>query len=370
MMMEDNDFIHPSFKVFGIEMVRMSNQIGNDYYLGDGISANRWHKGDDTTQSFLWVEGSAATVNVGNGPFDINTTHPDGIPVASIAEHNFRAPNNIMKYEISQIQYVEFLNTLNRTAQNNRVGTDISGTAITNVYVCTQTENVANFTRNGIRCDAILPNGGPITFYCDYNGNGIPNEYTDGQNIAMNYLSGKDLFAFLDWAGMEPLNEMEYEQACRGSSNSVPNEFAWGTSGYTYAVINLGATNGSPDEFLNGAPVNGPIRTSQLPMRCGAAATATTNRVTSGASAYGIMELSGNVCELVVALRTANSFNTPILNSDGALDNFGDSDEPWPKEIIYKGGFISNDAQSVSFRKETSIPFTTRSAFYGGRGGY
>ena len=371
-LLADNiDFFHPSFKVFGIEMVQISN-TGNDYYLGDGTSENRWHKGDDTTEAYLWEQVPSASINVGNGPDDINTTLPIGILVASISEHIFRPPNNIMKYEISQIQYVEFLNSLNRTAQNNRVGTDISGTSITDVFVMTETPTVATFTRNGIRVDATLPNGGPVTFYCDYNGNGIPNENDDGQNIALNYLSGEDLFAFLDWSGLTPLNEMEYEQICRGSFNPVPNEFAWGTSGYTHAFINSGPTYGTPEEYLNQTPLIGPMVSSQNPMRCGGAATATTNRVTSGASAYGIMELSGNVSELVISLRTANSFNTIVNGSDGSIDNFGNTNENWPQEIASKGFYQNSPggAKSVSHRQPNGYPYTARSSFYGGRGGY
>jgi formylglycine-generating enzyme required for sulfatase activity len=369
-ILADNiDFFHPSFKVFGIEMIQISN-IGNDYYIGDGISDNRFHKGSDTTQAFFWEHDDFSTATVGNGTNDINTTHPDGIPVSTIPAQIFRPPNNIMKYEISQIQYVEFLNCLNRTAQNNRVGTDVSGTSITNVFVFTQTPTIAAFTRNGVRCDATLPNGGPITFYCDLNGNGVPNEYDDGQNVAMNYLSGEDLFAYLDWAGLRPINEIEYEQLCRGSLNPVPNEFAWGTSGYTIGYINGGPTNGTPQEFLSGTPVDGPLTTAQLPWRCGIAATATSNRLTSGASAYGIMDLTGGVSELVSALRSVDSYTTVPSVGDGTIDNFGKMDENWVKKIAQKGGLISNDAYSVSRRFENTIPYITRSGFCGGRGGY
>ena len=362
------DFINPSFKVFAIEMVKTTISNG-DYYVGDGTSANRWHKGNDTTQAYFW-EASSGPATVGTGPNDINTTHPDGIPVSTMNSYIFNPPTNIMKYEITQQQYVEFLNCLNRTAQNNRVSADISGTTVTNVYVMTNTPNVGSFTRNGVRCDATLPNGGPITFYCDLNGNGVPNENDDGQNIAVNYISGEDLFAYLDWAGLRPLNEINYERICRGSYNPVPNEFAWGTSGYEAAGINTNAPSaGTPEEVLSNAPAMGPLRSSQQPMRVGAAATATTNRVTSGASAFGIMELSGNVAEIVIDLTSSSSYGGPTVG-DGTLNLDGTHDESWPSAVIEKGAFISGDAQTVSFRSENTLPYGARSAFYGGRGGY
>ena len=368
MLSNDIEFFHPSFKVFAIEMVNISS-VGNDYYAGDGVSANRWHQGDDTTKAFFW-EQSINDANVGNGPNDINTTHPDGIPVSTIGSLMFRPPNNIMKYEITQQQYVEFLNCLNRTAQNNRVSADVSGTSITNVYVMTNTSTVAAFTRNGVRCDATVPNGGPINFYCDLNGNGIPNENDDGQNIAVNYISGDDLFAYLDWAGLRPLNELQYEHICRGSYNVVPHEFAWGTSGYEVASVNTNAsTAGTPEEILSNAPVDGPLKSSQFPMRVGAPATATTNRVTSGASAFGIMELSGNVAEIVIALRTAGAF-VNLTVGDGTINLDGSHDENWPNFVVDKGGFITGDAKAVSFRENSTLPSGARSAFYGGRGGY
>ena len=368
-LLADNiTFFNPSFKVFAIEMVQISN-IGNDYYVGDGSSANRFHKGDNLNQPYFWDHDNISSATVGTGPNDINTLHPDGIPVDSIPSYYFRPTNNIMKYEISQQQYVDFLNCLNRTGQNKRVATDISGTSITDVFVMTQTPNVSSTTRNGIRCDASLPAGGPISFYCDFNDNAIGNEYDDGQNIAMNYLSGEDLFAYLDWAGLEPINELQYEQICRGSYAPVPGEFAWGTNGFVNAVISFGAANGSPDEVIVGAPINGPLRNSQLPMRCGAAATTTTTRLTSGGSAYGIMELSGNVAEIVIHLRDINSF-VYILNGDGLININATTNEAWPQLIDYKGGYINGDADTVSERQTTAISFTDRSPYYGGRGGY
>lgn len=111
---------------------------------------------------------------------------------------------------------------------------------------------------------------------------------------------------------------------------------------------------------------------SQNPARCGAAATASTNRVTAGASAYGIMELSGNVAELVIALHTVDAFNTNLTFGDGEIDNFGNADENWVEQVISKGFYQNTPggAKTVSHRQSTTIGFTARSAFYGGRGGY
>ncbi len=114
------------------------------------------------------------------------------------------------------------------------------------------------------------------------------------------------------------------------------------------------------------------MRSSQQPMRCGAAATSPTNRLTSGAKGYGVMELSGNVAELVIALRSVNSFPATFAKSDGIIDDFGYTNENWPQEIVSKGFYqdTPGGAKSVSHRQLNGYLFLARSGFHGGRGGY
>jgi formylglycine-generating enzyme required for sulfatase activity len=134
-----------------------------------------------------------------------------------------------MRYEISQEQYKDFLNCLNRTQQNYRTGTNISFGGFSNHYV--MSNNAIVSIRNGITC---LGTGhgtvDPITFYCDYNGNRVFDEPSDGQNIACNFLNWEDGLAYLDWAGLRPMTEFEYEKACRGPNNPDANDFPWGTA--------------------------------------------------------------------------------------------------------------------------------------------
>ena len=40
----------------------------------------------------------------------------------------------------------------------------------------------------------------PVVFGCDLNGNGVLNEATDGEWVAMSYLTWMDLCAYADWA--------------------------------------------------------------------------------------------------------------------------------------------------------------------------
>jgi hypothetical protein len=112
---------------------------------------------------------------------------------------------------------------------------------------------------------------------------------------AHNYLSWEDLCAYLDWAGLRPMTELEYEKACRGPY-ITDNEYAWGSSEYTEAqtITNAGPVNEGVQEsgyglanFLEGGSAPGG------PLRGGFAAGSNTNRKESGASYWGIMELLG-----------------------------------------------------------------------------
>jgi hypothetical protein len=48
----------------------------------------------------------------------------------------------------------------------------------------------------------------------------------------MNYVSFTDGLAFADWAALRPITELEYEKAARGPGDPIPGEFVWGTDNY------------------------------------------------------------------------------------------------------------------------------------------
>jgi formylglycine-generating enzyme required for sulfatase activity len=365
--------VEPSFKVFGIEMVQSGFATTDPYYLGDGISANRFHQGDDTSLPFYY-DGSPSTIQVGTGAADINTTSSTPIPVNSIYFRYFWRQFNLMRYEISQGQYLDFLNCLSRTGQNEHTDTDISGISISNTFVMSNSTTMTN--RNGIRCDSILPNGGPITFFCDYNENGIPNENGDGQNIAANFLLPKDLLAYLDWAGLSPMNEAQFEWYCRGPELPVPGEYAWGSTVKTSVTFLNGPTIGKNNEIPLNIGADGLYKPSGSPMRTGATATASTNRVQAGASYFGAMDLTGNVAELVIGSYSVEDFeiyNPNFSDGDGSLDIFGNHNQNWPSNMTTKGKAPSLvDLNSVSHKAAGSpyVSNTIRDAKNGGRGIY
>jgi formylglycine-generating enzyme required for sulfatase activity len=335
-------------KLFAIEMVYVPQ---GSYYIGDGDgtseSSEALHEGTSNaaaqiTSSLVLnirvdnnVSDDSQLINTGigidgDGGLDVNN---DG----SIDNNEFPTGYQafyMMKYELSQEQYAEFLNTLTRTQQMNRVETDISGTSVTNIFVMI---NQIGPNQNSIRCDATIPAQPiPVTFYCDDNVNGIPEE-CDGQTNVCTWLKWPDVAAYADWAGLRPMAELEYERAARGPNNAVYGEYAWGNT-------NLGtnATHTNPRCSYSSIVTTPDVNTgramytftnSNFPPRCGIFAASSVNhtRQEAGAGYYGVMELSGSLLELPVTVGNAAGRSYRAIHGNGELDISGNANtDYWP----------------------------------------
>lgn len=335
-------------EVFGIEMVYVpegsfnigsgGDEWGHFYTYGGNNAYEITSEGaitTGTTSGNLWAGGY---IGAGTIPADF----PKGY-----------AAFYCMKYEITQEQYVKFLNTLTRAQQNTRTGTNLASgvTSVSNRYV--MADNSSMQKRNGIRCDESIHASEPITFYCDYNGNGTGNESGDGQNIACNYLSWTDGAAYADWSGLRPMTELEFEKACRGGATPVANEYAWGTTniaGSAYTLNNAGAGNeeiatnysttaGNCSWSTTDGGINGPLRVGIF-----ASNTNNSGRETSGASYYGVMELSGNLSERTVTVGNITGRSFTGTNGNGSIDGSGNADVTnWPGTDAVGSGFRGSD---------------------------
>jgi formylglycine-generating enzyme required for sulfatase activity len=329
--------------VLAIEMVYIPE---GDFWIGDGNGVNE-------SENSFHNSGSNFAVNITSAPAqnvktdvnsgDDNVIELDGITIdgdGGIGSNTaFPTGYNdfyMMKYEISQEQYCDFLNMLTRTQQISRVSASITGTNITNVFVMSNTTTPA--ARNAIRCNTTIPaSPTPVAFYLDLDNDGIPDEGCDGKNIPCNYLTYMDEAAYADWAGLRIMTELEYEKASRGPNNPVYGEFAWGSTAIHIAAYFL-QNNGCPAESLVSLPQNTGNANSLLsnmtgPLRCGIFAASSVNhtRLESGAGYYGVMELSGNLAERVVHVGSAAGRSYTGLHGNGELTSTGFADvDYWP----------------------------------------
>jgi formylglycine-generating enzyme required for sulfatase activity len=275
-----------------------------------------------------------------------------------------------MKYEITQDQYVAFLNVLD-SAQ--AVGPSASA-AIDIGNTLTVRSGIT-----GWRSDHPLK----------------PGEYTTTNPYVPANTSFDNLSAYLDWAALRPMTELEYEKACRGPVTPVHNEFAWGTpylvgydptSGTTttvfYRLSNTGAANELVDTNYSVSAGNATwfFATLRSPnyfiTRAGAfaASPSSTGRETAGATYYGIMEMTGNMAEQLITMGYPEGRAFTGRSGDGRLAADGRTDEGWPNITVtyrgtgYKGGFYntqSPNALMVSDRSTAGDNFK----FFGGKAG-
>jgi formylglycine-generating enzyme required for sulfatase activity len=311
-------------RVIAIEMVFIPQGA---FYAGDATSPNSIRT-SNTDDSPIQITSEAALPTIsdlGSGNVSLTANFRKGF-----------AAFYIMKYEISQGQYVDFLNTIGQLQASNRF------------------PNAYNSVRNRV---------GYNTVTTDY--------YTDRPDRAMNYLSWPDVVAYLDWAALRPLTELEYEKACRGPLAPVPNEYAWGTASYTAGSTLSGAEDGTETFIDPGANMR---RITQGitggdggagPVRVGIFATPTTNtRAAAGASYWGVLNLSDNVGEYYYRYLAGQATRSPgngISWGDGNLTAGGDANTPnW---------VITCNTTDVIVRGVTSTAVTQPYAAISGRGG-
>jgi formylglycine-generating enzyme required for sulfatase activity len=189
----------------------------------------------------------------------------------------------IMKFELSQGEYAAFLNGIASYGADTR----------------------ANFA-------------GP-TYYRDRGTIrlGAEGYFADQPDRPANFVSWEDGIAFLDWAGLRPMTELEYEKAARGPRTPQPFEFAWGTTDSArvrrevLAGGDIGQIDGEAEVVTDDA-----------------------SRERLAASYYGVMDLSGSLWERVVTLGDPAGRAYTGEHGDGNVNPYGDADvQGWPREL-------------------------------------
>lgn len=347
-----------NYKVYGIEMVHVPQ--GN-FEIGDGTSTGTFNSINVTASS--QASGITSAAIGGGGP-----TIPNTFPVGYNAFY-------CMKYEVSQLQYVEFLNSL--TFPQQQVRTYADPTSASGTYVMFG----AYAYRNGIVIETPGNNAAiPAVYGCDATA-GVINNVNDGQSTAM-HMSWADLAAYLDWSALRPMTELEFEKVCRGTMPRVAGEYPWGDTNLNPFYSTTVTTPLQPGEAAN-AVLNGRCAvavgsTSGIygPLRTGVFATASSGRSSAGASYYGAMEMGGNLAERTVSVANASgvSFNGTL--GDGTLTPIGNANQAtWPSVVTatgigQRGGEYISPASYVrtSDRASAGATNANREYTYGGRG--
>ena len=350
-----------NYKVFGIEMVNVPQGA---FDLGDGTSTSTYSSIliNAATQS-----GGITSAAIGGSSASVPATFPMGY-------NSFYA----MKYEISQQQYVEFLNALTYDQQAAHTFND----PISEVGTYAMFNGFSY--RNGIRISVPGNNGAiPAVFVCDATA-GVEDNNDDGQGTACSGLSYNDVSAYLDWAALRPMTEMEFEKLARGNAPRLAGEYPWGTleiqgvNSLVQGLINDFLPNETYTPATNGACAYGlgTASSSYGPLKVGVFATGTSGRASAGSGYYGCMELGGNVAERVVT--TANTSGTAFNGTlgDGTISPLGFANQPtWPSPVTAIGiGFRGGDYVNAAIRVRTSDRASvgtvdaSRSFNYGGRG--
>ena len=336
------------------------------FYAGDNATSDAAFK-EGSSDNDPWSIASESAISVTNASSNGYYYVTDAFSNDDATGSTFTVPAAfpkgyggfyMMKGEISQGQYVAFFNMLTSTQKSTRDITSASGKNTDSISF----RNNISWTGSG---EATL-NGGTHS------------------GVAMNFMSWADLTALLDWSGLRPMSELEYEKACRGSRGvsspiaAVSGEYAWGSTSITGAttITNSGlgserGQSGSNIAYNFAAGVQGPLRVGSF-----AKGVTTNMRVNSGAGFYGVMEFSGNVWERAVTVgnSTGRAFEGRY-HGNGVLESSGNPNvTSWPGTTAVGAGFRSGAWNNVALyarlsdRSTAAFSYTFRYYSYGDRG--
>jgi formylglycine-generating enzyme required for sulfatase activity len=316
-------------KVFAIEMVRV---LEGAFNVGGGNTDN------SAFTSTTISTGDARTAPTGTGTLG---GAAGGYPTGQMAPDYASWPNGYkafycMKYEVTQQQYVDFLNTLTQTQATARKANE-------------------------------------STYRYAITGTTVGTYATTNPNVACNYLGWADDAAYADWSGLRPMTELEFEKACRGPQAAVVGEYAWGTatiagSAYTLSedgtasegiATNYSTTVGNAAYNATATPISGPVRVGIF-----AANGSNSGRVSTGASYWGIMELSGNLWERPVTIDNAEGRAFTGTHGDGLLTSSGDADAAtWPGTDAVGAGWRGGSWYYFTFDMQVSDRYNAGDAY-------
>ncbi|WP_452226112.1 SUMF1/EgtB/PvdO family nonheme iron enzyme [Lacinutrix cladophorae] len=332
---DTNDII--DIQVHAIEMVYVPE---GSFYVGGttGDEANKFHSGGFSTASSYRVtsENNLTIANTSGNLYYTasNASGGDQTGVLSLSYPKGFGAFYSMKYEVSESQWVSFFNSLTENQKTNRDVTD-----------ATHKNSDAVVSRNTISWTG-----------------GTASATTSAPDRAVSFLSVADMNAYMDWTGLRPLSELEYEKACRGPILPKPGEFAWGSANIAsndYTLVNSGFSSeritnpevntGNALYSITNGTINGPVRNGIF-----ASSAVNNNREETGGSYYGIMELSGNLYERCVTVGSAQGRAFTGIHGNGIISSTTGNGtvSNWPNNTTgdgysFRGGSWLNGADFI-----------------------
>lgn len=307
--------------VQAVEMVYVPN---GPYHLGDRISGYSFVSKECDAAFYMDTDDSVRVYTMGLTAlpgWKNNWIVPKLYPTGYTGFYT-------MKYEVSQEQYVNFLNRLTYEDQKKRIGNDLDRMVAGDFAF--GSKSAPNF-RNGIVLqERFATTDSAVIFGFDLNGDNPVNYEDDGKSIACNYLTPEDVRAYADWAGLRPNSEMEYEKGCRERNPDVASNsrsFAWGTPTFEslkeWNSSTMANDNAENEQVLFPTTppkgrMNGPKVRNLGPVKCGAFASETSDKFVSGASHWGLMEMTGNLAEIYYSAMEGKDFNGEVFG-DGNI---------------------------------------------------
>ncbi|HRN80290.1 MAG TPA: hypothetical protein PKY29_00310 [Ferruginibacter sp.] len=309
----DNETVE--IRVFAVEMVYIPQ---GSFQLGSG--GTETYSFRNGTDQVPYTVASNGAINLGTTS---GTLNPNGAGVASgtIPEAFPKGYNAfwVMKYEISQQQYADFLNHISSERA---------------------TYNVAHpFDINGTH----------------------PNLMAQQPERAIGNLNTARLAAHADWSGLRPMTELEFEKICRGyNTPAVPNEYVWGNT-QIFPVISTDDVGLATESVNAPASANANIN-NQLarPARTGMFARSNgSTRTLSGGTYYGVMNMGDNINEICIGIHTtAGRAFTGAIHGDGYLAASGETNIPeWKNFNAYgwRGGAFNTAVTDARISERQSI---------------
>ncbi|NNE66973.1 MAG: SUMF1/EgtB/PvdO family nonheme iron enzyme [Pyrinomonadaceae bacterium] len=312
-------------KVFGVEMVYIPKgpfSLGDkdpkatDYgafYKSDSAGAPDGHIRIDSEAAIAVGPNSGSlyykkATYVGDQSGPVPATFPKGF-------ESFY----LMKYELTQGQYAEFLNSI---------------------------PDSSTFSRSNFVGRSYYQNKGTIRLE--------GNEFIAGKpERPMNFMTWDDGLAFADWAGLRPMTELEFTKAARGPGLPGRNEFPWGTAD-TDQIARI--VNSNNDLTMARHLSESDLNDETLPI--------------FGASEYWVMDLAGSVWERVITIGSADGRAFTGSTGDG---NINSKNDDWPYNDAGKkghgyrgGGFYHQRRSEHEFNPYSPIAYRRFGGWSGG----